>query len=96
MVPLDYPSVGATENLVMAATAAEGETVIENAAREPEIIDLCAFLSGMGAEIEGAGTSTIRIAGGRPLHGTRRPRRDRRPHRGRHVPDHGRRRPAAR
>jgi UDP-N-acetylglucosamine 1-carboxyvinyltransferase len=69
VVPLDYPSVGATENLVMAATAAEGETVIENAAREPEIMDLCAFLSGMGAEIEGAGTSTIHIAGGRPLHG---------------------------
>ena len=69
VVPLDYPSVGATENLVMAATAAEGETVIENAAREPEIMDLCDFLSGMGAEIEGAGTSTIHIAGGRPLHG---------------------------
>ena len=69
VVPLDYPSVGATENLVMAATAAEGETVIENAAREPEIMDLCAFLSGMGAEIEGAGTSTIHVAGGRPLHG---------------------------
>ena len=69
VVPLDYPSVGATENLVMAATAAEGETVIENAAREPEIMDLCAFLCGMGAEIEGAGTSTIHIAGGRPLHG---------------------------
>ena len=69
VVPLDYPSVGATENLVMAATAAEGETVIENAAREPEIMDLCAFLSGMGAEIEGAGTSTIHVDGGRPLHG---------------------------
>jgi UDP-N-acetylglucosamine 1-carboxyvinyltransferase len=66
---LDYPSVGATENLLMAATAAEGETVIENAAREPEIIDLCDFLAGMGAVIEGAGTSTIHIAGGRPLHG---------------------------
>jgi len=69
VVPLDYPSVGATENLVMAATAADGETVIENAAREPEIIDLCDFLIGMGAVIEGAGTSTIRIAGGAPLHG---------------------------
>lgn len=69
VVPLDYPSVGATENLLMAATAAEGETVIENAAREPEIIDLCDFLAGMGAVIEGAGTSTIHIAGGRPLHG---------------------------
>ncbi len=69
VVPLDYPSVGATENLLMAATAADGETVIENAAREPEIIDLCEFLIGMGAVIEGAGTSTIHIAGGGQLHG---------------------------
>lgn len=69
LVPLQYPSVGATENLLMAATAAEGETVIANAAQEPEIMDLCAFLTGMGAEIDGAGTSTIRVAGGRPLHG---------------------------
>jgi UDP-N-acetylglucosamine 1-carboxyvinyltransferase len=69
VVPLDYPSVGATENLLMAATAADGETVIENAAREPEIGDLCDFLSGMGAVIEGGGTSTIRIEGGHPLHG---------------------------
>jgi UDP-N-acetylglucosamine 1-carboxyvinyltransferase len=71
VVPLDYPSVGATENLLMAATAAAGVTVIENAAREPEIVDLCAFLSSMGASIEGAGTSAIRVEGGRPLHGTR-------------------------
>ena len=70
-VPLDYPSVGATENLLMAATAAEGVTVIENAAREPEIGDLAAFLTAMGAHIEGAGTSTIRIQGGRPLRGAR-------------------------
>lgn len=69
VVPLDYPSVGATENLLMAATAACGETVIENAAREPEIVDLCDYLSGMGAVIEGGGTSTIRIDGGHPLHG---------------------------
>jgi UDP-N-acetylglucosamine 1-carboxyvinyltransferase len=69
-VPLEYPSVGATENLLMAATAAEGVTVIENAAREPEISDLAVFLTGMGALIEGAGSSTIRIHGGRPLHGT--------------------------
>ncbi len=68
-VPLDYPSVGATENLLMAATAADGETVIENAAREPEIVDLCDFLRGMGAVIEGAGTTTIRIEGGHALHG---------------------------
>jgi UDP-N-acetylglucosamine 1-carboxyvinyltransferase len=68
-VSLDYPSVGATENLLMAATAAEGVTVIENAAREPEIADLCAFLCGMGAVIEGAGRSTIHIEGGHALHG---------------------------
>ncbi len=68
-MPLDYPSVGATENLLMAATAADGETVIENAAREPEIVDLCEFLRGMGAVIEGAGTSTIHVQGGRPMHG---------------------------
>ncbi len=71
VVPLDYPSVGATENLLMAATAAEGVTVIENAAREPEIVDLCAFLSSMGAAIEGAGTSAIRVEGGHALRGTR-------------------------
>jgi UDP-N-acetylglucosamine 1-carboxyvinyltransferase len=70
VVALDYPSVGATENLLMAATAARGVTVIENAAREPEIVDLCEFLSGMGAAIEGAGTSSISIEGGRTLHGT--------------------------
>ena len=69
VVALDYPSVGATENLLMAATAADGETVIENAAREPEIADLADFLAGMGAVIEGAGTSTVRIEGGHPLHG---------------------------
>ncbi len=68
-VSLDYPSVGATENLLMAATAAEGVTVIENAAREPEIIDLCEFLAGMGAVLDGAGTSTIRVEGGHALHG---------------------------
>jgi UDP-N-acetylglucosamine 1-carboxyvinyltransferase len=69
VVPLDYPSVGATENLLMAATAADGVTVIENAAREPEIVDLAEFLRGMGAVVEGAGTSTLRIEGGHPLHG---------------------------
>jgi UDP-N-acetylglucosamine 1-carboxyvinyltransferase len=68
-VPLDYPSVGATENLLMAATAADGETIIDNAAREPEIVDLADFLRAMGAVIEGAGTSEIHIQGGRPLHG---------------------------
>ena len=69
VVPLDYPSVGATENLLMAATAATGTTVIENAAREPEIVDLAKFLLSMGARIEGAGTSAITIEGGHPLHG---------------------------
>ncbi len=70
VVALDYPSVGATENLLMAATAAAGVTVIENAAREPEIVDLCEFLVGMGAAIDGAGTSSISIEGGHVLHGT--------------------------
>ncbi|MGW0431138.1 UDP-N-acetylglucosamine 1-carboxyvinyltransferase [Micromonospora sp. NPDC003197] len=60
---LDFPSVGATENLVMAAVLAKGVTEIDNAAREPEIVDICAMLSQMGARIEGAGTSTIRIEG---------------------------------
>ena len=62
-VYLDFPSVGATENLMMAAVLAEGETIIENAAKEPEIVDLSNFLSKMGAEIKGAGTSTIYIRG---------------------------------
>ena len=62
-VVLEYPSVGATENLLMAAVAAKGTTVIENAAREPEIIDLCDFLGHMGASIQGAGTSTVVIDG---------------------------------
>ena len=65
---LDYPSVGATENLLMAAVLAEGTTTLENAAREPEIVDLCKFLMSMGAEIEGAGTSTVRIHGVSDMH----------------------------
>ena len=60
---LDFPSVGATQNIIMAATLAKGETIIENAAKEPEIVDLCTFLNKMGADIKGAGTSTIRIRG---------------------------------
>jgi len=60
---LDFPSVGATENLLMAAVLAQGTTQIDNAAREPEIIDLCALLSAMGARIAGAGTSTIEVEG---------------------------------
>lgn len=66
---LAIPSVGATENIMLAATAAEGVTVIANAAREPEIVDLARFLCTMGAEITGAGTSVVVIRGGRPLHG---------------------------
>jgi UDP-N-acetylglucosamine 1-carboxyvinyltransferase len=62
-IMLDYPSVGATENLMMAAAAARGTTVLDNAAREPEIADLAAFLVQMGARIGGAGTSTIEIDG---------------------------------
>ncbi len=60
---LDFPSVGATENLVMAAVLAEGTTIVDNAAREPEIVDLCSMLVAMGARIEGAGTSTITVEG---------------------------------
>nr|MDT0658306.1 UDP-N-acetylglucosamine 1-carboxyvinyltransferase [Micromonospora sp. DSM 115978] len=70
---LDFPSVGATENLVMAAVLATGETVIDNAAREPEIVDICTMLSEMGARIEGAGTSTIRIQGVSSLRPVRHP-----------------------
>jgi UDP-N-acetylglucosamine 1-carboxyvinyltransferase len=65
---LEFPSVGATENALMAAVLAEGTTVIDNAAREPEIADLATFLVAMGARIEGAGTSTIRIDGVDALH----------------------------
>src|ERR1700710_2603021 len=60
---LDFPSVGATENLMMAAVLASGTTVIDNAAREPEIVDLCTMLTAMGASIDGAGTSTITVEG---------------------------------
>jgi len=62
-VYFDYPSVGATENTMIAATLAEGETIIENAAQEPEIVELADFLNSMGAKIKGAGTRTIRIEG---------------------------------
>ncbi len=66
---LDFPSVGATENLIMAATLADGETLIENAATEPEITDLCEFLIKLGAVISGIGTKTIKITGQRKLGG---------------------------
>lgn len=67
---LDFPSVGATENLMMAATRAKGRTVIENAASEPEIQDLANFLNKMGAKIKGAGTNIIEIEGVNVLSGT--------------------------
>lgn len=70
VISLDFPSVGATENLLMAASMAEGRTILENAAREPEIVDLADFLNKMGARIKGAGTSTIEIEGVRELRGT--------------------------
>lgn len=68
---LDFPSVGATQNLMMAATLAEGKTVIENAAREPEIVDLALLLTKMGANIKGAGTETLTIIGVETLHGAK-------------------------
>ncbi|MBR0441130.1 MAG: UDP-N-acetylglucosamine 1-carboxyvinyltransferase [Firmicutes bacterium] len=71
LVYLDFPSVGATENIMMAASLAKGVTTIENAAEEPEIVDLANFLNKMGAKIKGAGTDTIRIEGVEHLHGTR-------------------------
>src|SRR5699024_1423313 len=66
---LDMPSVGATENIMMAAALAEGKTVIENCAKEPEIVDLANFLNKMGARVVGAGTETIKIEGVESLHG---------------------------
>ena len=67
---LDYPSVGATENIMMAATLARGKTVIENAAMEPEVVDLAEMLNSMGAKVCGAGTGRIAIDGVESLHGT--------------------------
>lgn len=67
---LDFPSVGATQNIMMAATLAEGTTTIENVAREPEIVDLANFLNRMGAKVVGAGTESIRIEGVKELTGT--------------------------
>ena len=62
-VSLDFPSVGATETILMAAVTAQGESIIENAAREPEIVDICMMLVGMGADISGIGSSTLIISG---------------------------------
>ena len=66
---LDFPSVGATETIMMAATHSEGETILENAAQEPEIADLASFLNKCGAKIEGAGKETVRITGVNRLNG---------------------------
>ena len=65
----DFPSVGATENLMMAASLAKGTTILENAAEEPEIVDLANYLNQMGAKVRGAGTNVIRIEGVEKLHG---------------------------
>src|SRR5215510_7158423 len=69
LLRLEFPSVGATENLMMAATLAEGTTILDNAAREPEIEDLALMLNSMGARITGAGSSTVTIEGVSTLHG---------------------------
>ncbi len=66
---LDFPSVGATENIMMAATLAEGITTIENVAKEPEIVDLANYLNALGAKVKGAGTDVIKITGVSQLHG---------------------------
>jgi UDP-N-acetylglucosamine 1-carboxyvinyltransferase len=65
---LDFPSVGATETLLMASVLAEGQTVIDNAAREPEIVDICLMLTSMGAQIDGIGTSTLTVEGVDEMH----------------------------
>jgi UDP-N-acetylglucosamine 1-carboxyvinyltransferase len=69
-IQLEFPSVGATENILMAAVLAEGVTTIHNAAREPDVVDLCTMLSQMGAEIDGAGTPKMTITGVERLHPT--------------------------
>lgn len=69
-IQLEFPSVGATENILMAAVLAEGVTTIHNAAREPDVVDLCAMLIQMGAQITGAGTSKLTITGSPKLHPT--------------------------
>ena len=85
-VHFDRITVTGTEDLLMAAVLARGETVIDNAAREPEVVDLAALLTKMGAQIEGAGTSLIRVKGVAKLHGARHSDH-RRPHRDRNVSD---------
>ena len=68
-IHLDYPSVGATENVIMAAVCLDGTTTIHNAAREPEIVDLCRFITAMGGRIRGAGCATVQVDGVKRLHG---------------------------
>lgn len=68
-VHLDYPSVGATENVIMASVCLEGTTTIHNAAREPEIVDLCRFIGAMGGRIHGTGSAVIQVEGVKQLHG---------------------------
>lgn len=70
---LDFPSVGATENIMMAATLAKGITILENVAKEPEIVDLANYLNAMGAKVRGAGTDVIRIEGVEELQGVTYP-----------------------
>ncbi|MGN1368731.1 MAG: UDP-N-acetylglucosamine 1-carboxyvinyltransferase [Aristaeellaceae bacterium] len=69
-VHLDYPSVGATENVIMASVCLPGTTTIHNAAREPEIVDLCRFICAMGGKVQGAGSPTVAVEGVKRLHGT--------------------------
>ena len=69
-INLDFPSVGATENVILAAALAEGTTVINNAAMEPEIVDLANCLNRMGAKIQGAGSNVIKVTGVKKLKGT--------------------------
>ncbi len=88
-VVTDMITVTGTENLLMAATLAEGETVLENAAREPEVTDLANLLVKMGAKIDGIGTDRLVVQGVDRLHGARHCRGGR-PHRGRHLPLRGR------
>ena len=87
-----FPSVGATENIVTAAVFADGETTIENAAREPEVVDLCEMFVAMGADITGVGTSRLVVRGSagslRPVEPPHRAR----PHPGRDLPGRRRRR----
>jgi UDP-N-acetylglucosamine 1-carboxyvinyltransferase len=69
-IRLHFPSVTGTEGIIIAATLADGKTIIHNAAKEPEVVDLCNFLNSMGARIKGAGTRTIKVVGVESLHGT--------------------------